>query len=273
MPRRKGPPYFKLYTSLPNHRKTHEFAADPLLLGVYCNIGMMAIERFAPRTGDSFLCSGLDLQRLAGCQGVANARRRLGRLEAMGGPQLSQEGAGWRLTLANLAKRQGLISEVGTENAPPQHTTHHTPHTTPKYKQRDSPEGDDFSRRGQGFGFTPAEGQDPPPKPKAKAKAKGSLAPEALSDDQKKRLDKWNQKRKPPFTNEQLAYAWEAVGDASHKNEKIHNLDWVRAFQGYLRNGWPLVGYTGSTGFRPGSPEAQMVAALAKQKIESEENG
>ena len=86
MTRRRKPPHVKISVNIANHPKTAGFANDPLLLGIYCNIGIMAVDRWASKTDDSFLCSGLDLQRLAGCQGVANAKRRQGQREARPGP-------------------------------------------------------------------------------------------------------------------------------------------------------------------------------------------
>jgi len=89
--------------------------ADDALLAMYVRVGIMAIERFADRTDDSFLCSGLDLTRLAGCEGVANAKRKLGRLEAETRLSLGREGAGWRLTFPNFAKKHGFKRGNGAE--------------------------------------------------------------------------------------------------------------------------------------------------------------
>jgi len=106
------PKHFKIHCSIQNHQKTLGLFDDDALLAMYVRAGIMAIERFADRTGDSFLLSGMDLERLAGCRGVANARRKLGRLEASSRLTLGQEGAGYRLTFPNLSRKQGFQTEA-----------------------------------------------------------------------------------------------------------------------------------------------------------------
>lgn len=120
------PKHFKVHCSIQNHRKTIGVYDDDALLAMYVRIGVMAIERFADRTGDSFLVSPRDLERLAGCRGVANARRKLGRLEATSPLTVCQEGAGYRLTVPNLRKKQGFQSE-----AVPKAVSKSTPSSTP----------------------------------------------------------------------------------------------------------------------------------------------
>ena len=117
MPR--SPKHFKIHASIQNHPKTIGVYDDDALLAMYARIGIMAVERFADRTGDSYLASGRDLERLAGCQGVANARRKLGRLEASTRLEVGQQGAAWRLTLPNFAKKQGFHSRNGCEKENP----------------------------------------------------------------------------------------------------------------------------------------------------------
>lgn len=105
---KKQPKHFKVHCSIQNHRRMIGIYDDDALLAMFTRIGIMAVERYADKTGDSFICSGRDLERLAACGGVANARRKLGRLEAAGGPEVCQEGAGYRLTFRNFAKKQGF---------------------------------------------------------------------------------------------------------------------------------------------------------------------
>lgn len=138
MPRR--PPHFKAFTTVKNHRKMPGVYQDDALLAMWLRIGWMAIERFANRTEDSFLCSGLDLLHLAGLDaGVANARRKLARLEQhspirieradVSGPCLarvwpasgpspatpSRDPARWRLTFPNFAKKHGFKEGNGAK--------------------------------------------------------------------------------------------------------------------------------------------------------------
>ncbi len=136
-------PHFKVHLSLQSHRRAVGVYADNDLLAMFVRIGMMAVERFAAKTDDSFTCSGLDLERLAGCRGVANARRRLARLvdvtritlveegghteatvrpegghaEATARPRGGQRNATWRLTMPNLSRKQGFQHENSTGTA------------------------------------------------------------------------------------------------------------------------------------------------------------
>ena len=68
----------------------------------------MAVERFADKTGDRFLCSQPDLEWLANTRGGANAERKLRRLAAKSPLTLRREGAGWELHLPNFAEKQGF---------------------------------------------------------------------------------------------------------------------------------------------------------------------
>ena len=127
-------PHFKIHVSIQNHRRAIGVYESDALLAMFARIGIMAIERFADRTGDSFLCSGLDLERLAGCRGVANARRKLGRLEASTRLRVGQEGAAWSLSMPNFGKKQGFYDRNvdGIEDSP-------TPTPTPTPKKSRAP--------------------------------------------------------------------------------------------------------------------------------------
>lgn len=136
---KKQPKHFKVHCSIQNHRRMIGVYDDDSLLAMFTRIGIMAVERYADKTGDSFICSGRDLERLAACSGVANAIRKLERLAAAGGPALvrptsgqalagtqptlggqghseatgrpvvGQKEAGYRLTFRNFAKKQGFV--------------------------------------------------------------------------------------------------------------------------------------------------------------------
>lgn len=109
------PPHFKVRCSIANHRKTVGIWASDSMLAMYVRAGVLAIERYADRNGDTFYCTGIDLEGIAGCRGVANARRKLGQLEATGMLEVGQHGAGWRLVLPNLAKKQGFTPKKRVE--------------------------------------------------------------------------------------------------------------------------------------------------------------
>jgi len=135
----KQPKHFKVHCSLQNHRKTVGIYDDDALLAMYTRIGIMAVERYADKTGDSFICSGRDLERLAGGHGVANARRKLGRLEAAGGPAVCQEGAGYRLTFRNFAKKQGFGNRLNQKRESPSSSSSTATATATKEREREAP--------------------------------------------------------------------------------------------------------------------------------------
>jgi len=128
MPRVK--PHFKLHVSIQNHQKTLGVYADDALLAMYTRIGVMAIERFADRTGDSFPCSAKDLCRLATTWPISNALRKLERLTTAtpvridclcGAPAVPGDcgscgtPAAFRLSMPNFAKKQGFKERNGAE--------------------------------------------------------------------------------------------------------------------------------------------------------------
>jgi hypothetical protein len=104
--------------SIQNHAKTPEVWTDDALLAMYLRFGVMALERYADRTDDEFLCSGLDLCRIANVEGVANARRKLGRLLAATPLEVEPEGGGYRASFPNLAKKQFRRREDGPDSRP-----------------------------------------------------------------------------------------------------------------------------------------------------------
>jgi hypothetical protein len=136
------PKHFKVHASIQNHRKTIGVFDDDSLLAMYVRIGISAIERFADRTDDSFLVSPRDLEGLAGCRGVANARRKLGRLEAASRLTVCQEGAGYRVGFPNFKRKQGFTSQADPEVVPkrtPSSTPTTTPTTTPTKTAENTP--------------------------------------------------------------------------------------------------------------------------------------
>lgn len=215
------PKHFKVHCSIQNHVKTLGVFDDDALLAMYVRIGILAIERFADRHDDSFLVSARDLERLAGCRGVANARRKLGRLEANSPLTVCQEGAGYRLTIPNLRKKQGFQSEVVLKRtSSPTPTTTPTPTPTPNRK-------------------TP-ESVSAPPKEPPKPKPSKTLCPERLDPEDRESLLAWA--RTKDFNESEVRWAFNAVKDWSQsKGER--RVNWVAAVRNAMRDGWGLKGY------------------------------
>ncbi len=113
MPRVKT--HFKVHASIQNHRKMPGVYADDALLAMYVRAGMLAVERYASRTSDSFLLSAGDLCQIAQTQPIPNALRKLARLarepsgDGAGSPlRVSRSGAWYRLDFPNLKSKQGF---------------------------------------------------------------------------------------------------------------------------------------------------------------------
>ncbi len=253
-------PHFKTMVSIQNHQKTMGIYEDDSLLAMYLRVGLMAVERYADRTGDSFLCSGLDLERLAGCRGVANARRKLGRLEASGGPSLCQEGAGWRLTIPNFAEKQGFQNGNGAAKGSPSASASASTTTTntetpivPAEKPQTPEGGEGEVPQGDGKANGPSE---PDPKPKRKPKA--TLCPDQLEPDQRYALLVWADKHS--FTKSQVIHGFNAVKDWSHGNNR-RRVDWVATIRNAIRRGWAVEGWVESDDDRY---EREMAAQRAR---------
>lgn len=127
MPRVK--PHFKIHTSIRNHRKTAAWWRHAELRGTYVELGILAVERFADRTGDSFLIGISDVMGATGVPNPGGAARRLYRLADLAAttrqspgdlPAISVEPIGdlWRITLPNFAKKQGFEWRKGEEGVP-----------------------------------------------------------------------------------------------------------------------------------------------------------
>lgn len=232
MPRR--PPHFKVFASIQNHRRAIGVFEDDALLAMYVRVGILAIERYADRTGDSCLLSSYDLERVAGCRGVANARRKLGRLVAATRLTLGQEGAGYRLTIPNLAKKQFSRDGNGAETGPPSSSSSTTT-TTEEKKEPAAVAAPVFAPGGNGK-----------PKPEKRSRrAKKTPFPDPFPLDLKLRLYSWAPGA--GFTEIQVDESVIRVGDWAISNAKLM-ADWGRAIQGYMRDGWPMRSPAGPAG-------------------------
>jgi len=233
-------PHFKLMVSVQNHRHTIGVYEDDALLAMFVRVGIMAVERFADRTGDSFLCSSLDLEKLAGCRGVANARRKLGRLEASSrlsvgreearggasvGPEGGQREASWRLTLPNFAKKQGFKSVVSTQTVPSASASASATSTASKEKKDKEP----------------ASETDALCVPKTKRPSKRPI-PESIEGDDRSRLLRLGSDS--GFSEDMCRYATTRVRLWAQGSGKLRT-DWVAVIVNSMKAGWGLEGMPG----------------------------
>lgn len=105
---KKQPKHFKVHCSIQNHEKTAAMAADNDLLALYVRLGMLAVERFADRTGGTFIVSDRELPRLTGKYRADVARTLLSRLANVSPTSAERDGDVWRITIPNFAKKQGF---------------------------------------------------------------------------------------------------------------------------------------------------------------------
>lgn len=94
-------------------------AADNDLLALYVRLGMLAIERFADRTNDTFIVSDRELPRLTGKYRADVARTLLERLADVSPTCVERDGDVWRITIPNLAKKQGFAKRLNTLSVSP----------------------------------------------------------------------------------------------------------------------------------------------------------
>ncbi|HKZ73523.1 MAG TPA: hypothetical protein VJ011_05625 [Steroidobacteraceae bacterium] len=124
MPRNQAP-HFKVRFSAQNHSKLRGLWDDDALLAMWVRAGVLAMERYADRTGDTCQLSQRDLLRIAATEPFANALRKLLRLVAAtplrircgcAAKALGErcECAGYSLTFPNLAEKQFPRRSDGT---------------------------------------------------------------------------------------------------------------------------------------------------------------
>lgn len=269
MPRQ--PKHFKIHCSIRNHRKTVGLLEDDAASAIYLRAGLMAVERFADQTEDSFLMSRSDLEWLANTRGGANAELKVGRAIAELPLTLTREGTAWRLTIPKFAIKQGFGPRKGALRANPATATP-TATASPKSIGADS-ENRSFSAPQEPlFGHIETEGpatKSSHPggaKPVKPAKAKRTVCPRLFTDAEKAEINAWNLKRPEAkrFTPGQLTHALEALHlwSVSDDNRKV---SWTATFKrGIVKPDWLLVDYEGPPA-RSASTQA-MIDDLAKQK-------
>lgn len=96
-----------------NHAKMAVVYADNDLFALWTRLGVLAIERYADRTGDSFLVHDRELPHLTGRGRADVARRLLGRLADVSPISAEPDGDTWRITIPNLSEKQGFRPKNG----------------------------------------------------------------------------------------------------------------------------------------------------------------
>src|SRR5262245_40782872 len=161
---------------------------------------------------------------VTGCQRFASARSRLSQCAGAVSLAVSQSGDKTTVRWPKWADFQGLQTRESPESRPRvalSETPPHT-HTQEEKKEREpAPPGASISPRVRGL--------SPPP--------------EALSDEEMRRLVGWAQRHR--FTADQCLFSIEAVFGWARAGNK-RKADWVQTVMNAMREGWALKGHAGS---------------------------
>lgn len=102
-----------------NHPKTAALFGDNDALAMYVRLGVLAIERFADRTDDSFMIHDRELSLITGRRRADISRKSLRHLADISPISVERLGDVWRITFPNLSKRQGFGRKNGKVSSPP----------------------------------------------------------------------------------------------------------------------------------------------------------
>ena len=132
-----------------NHRKLPAYA-DNDLFALWTRLGLLAIERFADRTGDTFILHQAELPALAGVRQFRKSLKVLQKLCECSPIVYEFSDGVFRIHFPNFAKKQGFGKRNGRETGD---TPTATPTATSKEKE---------SRAGARAQSTAGEGKKPP---------------------------------------------------------------------------------------------------------------
>ena len=199
-------PHFKILTSIMNHPKTTAMWGNNELLSMYVRLGVLAIERFADRSDNSFFVHDRELALITGKGRADVARKSLRYLADISPISVEHQGDVWLITFPNLAERQGFKRKNGKLRAPPSTST--STSTSKKRKER------------------------------AK-RAPRTSCPEHLQPEQRERIRAWASRQPTPIAPELLEPAWEKFSTWAEADDHQRR-DWEAAFRNALGKGWCL---------------------------------
>lgn len=100
--------HFKVHLSVLSHPKMIEVVSDPRLFATWVRLGMLAVERYAARTGDRFAISSGDLLAVTGASNPGAAMNAVQALVRRSPVRIEPRGSHFVVTFPNLARKQGL---------------------------------------------------------------------------------------------------------------------------------------------------------------------
>ncbi|MFQ5506537.1 MAG: hypothetical protein ACE5F1_17340 [Planctomycetota bacterium] len=130
--------HFKVMCSIANHAKTTALYEDGEALGNYVKLGILAVERRAAKTGDSFQITVGDARRITGLARADHAWKKLGRVADLSPISLVSLTDDDRIRLVkwpNLAKKQGFAESNDKEPDTSESPNTQSPNTNTKRRE------------------------------------------------------------------------------------------------------------------------------------------
>ena len=250
-------PHFKVHTSVRTHRKFAELYDDNDAMATWTRLGIHAVEAFAGATDGRFLLRRPTLIELAGAESVEEAAATFQRLAAAKLLTFRQASpTTWEIRWPKFVKKQGFdgkTQRVSSSNADVEtrvsspNSLDPTPTPTPTPKSN-SEEEKSKSARGRA---APSKLAFPSEASEVEHLRSGLLLWAADPDA-----------KHPGYRPSQIDFALRAIADKSAARGYL-NANWLQACQGYIRNGWPLVGFgVGPNGQTLSKSEARIVKNL-----------
>ncbi len=231
----KGPKHFKVHCSIATHRKTAAMFTDNDLFATWTRLGILAVERFADRTGNSFRVSDRELMAITGKGRVDVARTLVSRLAHVSPTSASRDGDVWLISFPNFSKKQGFKSGNGVQTGSSASASPTATSTKKKERQNSAPSA---------------------PK-RARKQSRMSEVPDQLSEADRQSVIEWAAAQSPPITLDQLTYGWK-VFRAKARGNGYRYARHAQAFRnalGEAGEAWALKGYGGNS--PPSSAEAR----------------
>lgn len=224
MPRAK--PHFKIFTTSRNHRKLPAYA-DNDLFALWARLGVEAIERFADRTGDTFVLHEAELAGVAGGCSRLKAIKLLSKLTQCSPITFTTSGKVYAIHFPNLAKKHGFKHQNSTLQAP---NADADPDAVPTPPLISPPR----LRR-----------SDKPPSRKPAFEKATCFPKDGLSPEQKAALAASPTLK--DISPAQFQHACQIVQDWSTGDEKgpKKRSDWVATIRNAINRGWALEGMPG----------------------------
>lgn len=209
--------HFKVHCSARNHRKTAEMYSDNDLFATWVRLGVLAVERFADRTNDSFYVSDLELMAITGKGRLDVARTLLSRLAHVSPTSASRDGDVWLISIPNFRKKQGFGEIFGRVTSASSSSSSTTTSTKRREEMERAPS---------------APVADAPSQPAQTRRKSKTSCPDKLEPEARDRIREWAPEH--GVDPAQLATEWGAMRDHFRSIGEMRS-DWPATFRTWLR--------------------------------------